>query len=176
MADINMNNQYAPQQPQFNAPAAPEKKSIPTNIIAIAAAVVAAIVLLIIIFGSGVPGNVKDELKDTFEGAKLGSFKKEYKISKDGATYYLVSGRIKDITAEEDDDEYFEGMEDYKGGYFLASAIECDDEVLVFDLDYYEKDDKDDFKDDLKEYIEDCKDDKDDIKDSLEEYAEAVKD
>lgn len=174
MADINMNNQYAPQQPQFNAPAAPEKKSIPTNIIAIAAAVVAAIVLLIIIFSSGLSSNVKKEIVDDYDerGIKVGSLKKEYKVSKDGADFYVVSGRIKGSSVDEDDDDYDEDIEDYKGGYFICVAYEFDGEVEYMPLGLYEKDDKDDFKDDLKEYLEDCKENKDDIKDTLEEIAE----
>lgn len=172
MADFNTNN-YAPEQ----AAAAPEKKTIPTKLIAIAAAAVAAIILLIIIFGNGIPGKVEEEIKDGFEemGVKVGSLDKEYKVSKDGASFYVISGRIKG-TIDEDDDDYDEDMEDYKNGYFIAIAYECDGEVDWTPMGVYEKDDKDDFKDALKEFKEECKDNKDEIKDSLEEIAEEAKD
>lgn len=176
MADINMNNQYAPQQPQFNAPAAPEKKSIPTNIIAIAAAVVAAIVLLIIIFGNGVPGKVEKELEEYAQdnyGYKIKGLDVEMKVSAGGIKNYYISGQFQ---GKIDDDEEFEDYEDYEGGYFTASAMTYKDDIIVEIYDIYEKDDKDDFKDAIKDEKDDFDSDaKKEAKEQLKEVAEIIK-
>ena len=171
MSDFNMNNQYAPQQPQYAAPQygapvapAPAKKA-PTKLIAIIVAAVVALVAIFAIGGNSLPGVVKDAVKDAFEDdATVGNLKCEYKQSKDGATFYVISGKITDVEDEED--------ADYKGGYFFGIAYEYDGEAEYMSMGVYEKDDKDDFKDDLKEFIEECKDDKDEIEDRLEEIAD----
>ena len=171
MSDFNMNNQYAPQQPQYAAPQygapvapAPAKKA-PTKLIAIIVAAVVALVAIFAIGGNSVPGVVKDAVKDYFEDrAEVGSLKCEYKQSKDGATFYVISGKIKDV---EDDD-----FEDYKDGYFIGVAYKYDGEAKFTITNLYEKDEKDDFKDELKEGIEDIKDNKDEIDDILEALAD----
>lgn len=186
MADYN-NYNNAPQygaapQPQYGAapvaPAASEKKPIPTKIIAIAAAAVAALVLLIIIFGNGLPGKVEAEIKDNFDdmGIKVGSLKCEYKISKSGAKYYIISGRIKGATFDEDDEDYPEEFLDtFEDGYFIGAAIEYDGEVEFNRFGIFEKDDKDEFKEALKEVVKEVKEEKKEIKEDLEEIAEAIK-
>ena len=171
----------APQYgaPQYNAPqygaapagpAAPEKKPFPVKIIAIAAVALVAVIVLIAILAGGVPGSVKEDAQDVCEnwfGVEIKSIKKEYKVSKDGAHYYVISGKVKDVA-----DDEFEDAEDYVGGYFYGMAIEYDGDAEFMPLGIYEKDDKDDFKDDLKEFLDECKDNKDDIKDMLEEHVE----
>lgn len=175
MSEINMNNQYAPQEPQFAAAAAPAKQPIPTKIIAIAAAAVAAIILLVLLFGNGVPGKVEKELEDLVQdtyGYKVKGLDVEMKVSASGAKTYFISGQFK---GEIEDDEEFEAYEDYKGGYFTASAMTYKDEVMVNISDIYEKDDKDDFKDAIKDYKEDFDSDaKKDAKEYLKEIAEVI--
>ena len=114
---------------------------------------------------SKLPSAVTDAVKDAFEDdATVGSLKCEYKQSKDGATYYLISGKITDVEDEED--------ADYKDGYFIGVAYEYDGEAEFMTLEVYEKDEKDDFKDELEEAIEECKDNKDDIDERLESIAD----
>lgn len=183
MADYNNYN----NAPQYGAapvaPAAPEKKPIPTKIIAIAAAAVAAIILLIVIIGNGLPGKVEDEVKDYYEdmGVKVGSLKCEYKVSKSGAKCYVISGRIKDVDIPEDEiNEYnkesMEKLEACEDGYFIGIAYAYKDEIMFFNADRYEKDEKDDFKEDLKDGIKEMKEEKDDVKEELEDYKDMVED
>lgn len=175
MSDINMNNQYTPQEPQYAAPVAPaaeKKKPVPTKLIGIAAAVVAAIILLALIFGGGVPGEVKEELEERIEdsyGYQIKGLDVEKKVSVDGAKLYYITGRLK---GEVDDDEDYEAYEDYKSGYFVAIAVEYTeyDEIGIMEVELYEKDDKDDFKDDLKDFREDF--DKEEAKETLEDLVE----
>ena len=176
MSEINMNNQYAPAQPQFNAPAAAEKKPLPTKLIAIAAAAVAAIILLIALLGNGVPGKVEKELEDKIQdtyGYKIKGLDVEKKVSSDGVTFYVITGQFK---GEVEDDEEFEGYEDYKGGYFMASAYKYKDDVCVSLGGIFEKDDKDDLKDEIKDMMEDYDSDaKKETKEFLSEIAEFIK-
>ncbi len=183
MADYN-NYNNAPQYgaaPVAPAAAPQNKQPIPTKIIAIAAAAVAAIIFLIVIIGNGLPGKVEDKVKDYFEdkGVKVSSLKCEYKVSKGGAKYYMISGRIKDVDLDEDDSsyEYYKYFEECEDGYFYGAAYAYKDEISFYSPQsrIYEKEDKDDFKDDLKDDIRECKENKKDIKESLEEYKDAVK-
>lgn len=192
MADYN-NYNNAPQygaapQPQYGAaPVAPaaapqNKQPIPTKIIAIAAAAVAAIILLIVIIGNGLPGKVEDEVKDYYEdmGVKVGSLKCEYKVSKSGAKCYIISGRIKEVDIPEDEiNEYnketMQKLEDCEDGYFIGVAYAYKDEVMYFNAGRYEKDEKDDFKEELKDGIKEMKEEKADVKEELEDYKDMVK-
>ncbi len=175
MSDINMNNQYAPAQPQFNAPVAAKKKPLPTKLIAIVAAV-AAIILLIALLGNGVPGKVEEELEDKIQdtyGYKIKGLDVEKKVSSDGVSFYVITGQFK---GEVEDDEEFENYEDYKGGYFMASAYKYKDEVCVSLGGIFEKDDKDDLKDEIEEMMEDYDSDaKEETKEFLSEIAEFIK-
>ena len=175
MSDINMNNQYAPAQPQFNAPVAAKKKPLPTKLIAIVAAV-AAIILLIALLGNGVPGKVEEELEDKIQdtyGYKIKGLDVEKKVSSDGVSFYVITGQFK---GEVEDDEEFESYEDYKGGYFKASAYKYKDEVCVSLGGIFEKDDKDDLKDEIEEMMEDYDSDaKEETKEFLSEIAEFIK-
>lgn len=175
MSDINMNNQYAPAQPQFNAPVAAKKKPLPTKLIAIVAAV-AAIILLIALLGNGVPGKVEEELEDKIQdtyGYKIKGLDVEKKVSSDGVSFYVITGQFK---GEVEDDEEFERYEDYKGGYFQASAYKYKDEVCVSLGGIFEKDDKDDLKDEIEEMMEDYDSDaKEETKEFLSEIAEFIK-
>ena len=177
MSDFNMNNQYTPAEPQFSAPsapAAPAKKALPTKTIAIAAIAVAAIILLISLFGSGVPSKVKKELQDRVEdtyGYKVKGLDVEIKLSSDGVKMYYITGQFKGEV-----DEDFEAYEDYEGGYFRATAYKYKDEVYVALGSIYEKDDKDDFKDDVKDMKDDFDSESKEIaKEFLSEMAEFMK-
>lgn len=169
MADFNYT---APTTPV--APAAPEKKPLPIKLIAIVAVALVAVIVLISIIAGGVPGKVKKELKDVVEdtyGYNVKGLDVELKVSKDGAKMLLISGRFKG----EIEDEDFEEFEDYKDGYFTAMAITYKDEVVVEMSDIYEKDDKDDFKDALKEAKEDFdSDEKEEAKEMLAAIAEVM--
>lgn len=169
MADYNN-----PQQGSV----APEKKSLPVKFIAVAAACLAVVILLVVILSSGLSDDVKNEIEGSFNYSrevKVGNLKKEFKVSKDGASYYVISGRIKGSTVDEDDDDYPEEyLEMYEDGYFYGEAIEYDGEVIYHTISVYETDDKDDFKDDLNELIEEGKYDKEEIVEILESIVEAI--
>ena len=172
MSDFNANNyQYsAPQQ----APAAPEKKPIPTKLIAIAAAALAAIILLIVIISGSIPGDVKDEIKKTVEdsyGYEVKGLDSELKISAGDVKVYIVSGKLKG----ECDDDFEDAWGDYEKGYFVASVVMVDDDVVECGVQLYEKDDKDDMKDDIKDFKKEYKKDKKEYKEQLESMGEMYK-
>lgn len=186
---MDNNNYNAPQYnapqynaPQYNAPqyaapvapAAPEKKPIPTKIIAIAAAALVAVIVLIAILAGGVPGDVKDEIaekvKDTY-GYEVKGLDVELKVKSGDAAMYVVSGKLKG----ECDEDFEEAYGDYEKGYFVAMVLLDDGDVLMCEADVYEEGDKDDMQDEIDEVKDEYKDDKKEFKEELEELCKQAK-
>lgn len=114
---------------------------------------------------------VVDEVKSYFNdlGIESGEIEEEYKLTENGANFYVVSGRFaKSLPVEGDDNE---DVENYENGYFFGIAYEFDGETEFTSLGIFEEDDEDEFNKDLESFVDGCKENEADVKVALAELA-----
>lgn len=116
---------------------------------------------------SAVKEEIVDDVADTY-GFEADNFKVEFNASSDIAEMYFVSGVLKGEC-----DDFFEEMySDYEDGYFLSSVIVAEDEVLMCNTMLYEKNEKDEIKEEVDDFIEEYEDDKEAFEEELDKLAE----